>query len=108
MAQSELRRFVRHVELYGTEGVLETAKQAGLTPADRGRLVLAMRRIDQARYERDRALNSHSAIAPPWKLSHQERQELGAELIEAGATDKFLRDVLDVGQGTIRTLKSAL
>lgn len=86
---NRLRQYVRHVELYGTEGVLEAAKR-DLSPNDLGALVMQMRRIE-----------------PNWSLTQTERQRLGWQLIEEGASDKQLRNVLDVGQAAIRALRSA-
>jgi hypothetical protein len=98
---------VRHAESFGVEEVFATAEEEGFSAEDLARLAMALRRIDRHRAKAEKAANVSRRIAPVWHLTPRQRDRLFGRLAEQGASDRFMRDALDVSQPTVRTLRAA-
>jgi hypothetical protein len=107
VSASPLRRLVRHAESFGVEEVFATAEEEGFSAEDLARLAMALRRIDRHRAKAEKAANVSRRIAPVWHLTPRQRDRLFGRLAEQGASDRFMRDALDVSQPTVRTLRAA-
>jgi hypothetical protein len=68
---------------------------------------MALRGIDRQRVKAEKDANVSRRIAPVWHLKPRQRDRLFGRLVEANASDRFIRDALDVSQPTVRTLRAA-
>ena len=85
---SAVRRYRRHVELYGSECVYEAAAADGFEPIELGQLALALRTIDSR-----------------WRLDRDQRADLLHRLEGRGLDDKTLRRYLGIAQDTLRRMR---
>ena len=85
---SAVRRYRRHVELYGSECVYEAAAGDGFDPIELGQLALALRTVDRR-----------------WRLDRDQRADLLHRLEGRGLDDKTLRRYLGIGQDTLRRMR---
>lgn len=85
----DLRRLVRHAELYGTDEIYEVALEAGLSADELGSLARRLPNIEKG-----------------WRLSRAQAGDLAVELIRTGVRDRDILETCRISRPTLREAHS--
>jgi hypothetical protein len=85
----DLRRLVRHAELYGTDEVYEVALEIDLAADELGSLARRLPNIDKS-----------------WRLSRAQAGDLAVKLIRVGMRDRDILDTCRISRPTLREAHS--